>query len=66
MAGALVALQRPLGGLFLGGTLERLIGIGALVGTGVAVYFAIAWVIGGMNKDDFLDLARRRKRVESE
>ena len=66
MAAALVGLQRVLGGLFLGGTLERLIGVGALVGTGIAVYFAIAWVIGGMNKDDFRDLVKRGRKAEAE
>jgi putative peptidoglycan lipid II flippase len=64
MAGVLILLQRPLAGFFLGSTLERLIGVGALVGAGVAVYFAIAWVIGGMNKEDFQELLRRRKAEE--
>ncbi|MDP8993900.1 MAG: murein biosynthesis integral membrane protein MurJ [Pseudomonadota bacterium] len=61
MAGVLLLLQRPLGGFFLGSTLERIFGVGALVGTGVAVYFLIAWTIGGMNRQDFLDLVRRKK-----
>ena len=64
MAAALVALQRPLAGLFLGGTLERMIGVGALVGTGAAAYFAIAWVIGGMNREDFHDLLKRRQKAK--
>jgi putative peptidoglycan lipid II flippase len=64
MAGVLLAMQRPLAGFFLGSTLERLIGVGALVGAGVAVYFTVAWVIGGMNKEDFQELASRRKASE--
>jgi putative peptidoglycan lipid II flippase len=47
MAAVLLFLQRPLAGLFFGSAGERLIGVSALVGAGVAVYFAIAWVIGG-------------------
>jgi putative peptidoglycan lipid II flippase len=61
MAAILYFLQRPLGGLLLGDTLRRIVGVGALVGTGILVYFTVAWVIGGMNKDDFLDLVRRKK-----
>jgi hypothetical protein len=60
MAGLLWFLQRPLGGLLLGSGLERLIGVAALVGAGILVYFALAWTIGGMNKNDFLELARRK------
>jgi putative peptidoglycan lipid II flippase len=59
MAGVLIALQRPLAGLFFGSAGERLIGVGALVGAGVAVYFTTAWVTGGMNKEDLFDLFRR-------
>jgi putative peptidoglycan lipid II flippase len=65
MAGVLLLLRRPLAGFFTGSTLERLVGVGALVGAGVAVYFAIAWVIGGMNKDDLYDLFRRGKAKEA-
>ena len=61
MAGVLVAMRGPLAGLFLGSAGERLIGVGALVGAGIFTYFALAWVIGGMNKDDLSELVRRKK-----
>ena len=61
MAGVLVAMRGPLASLFLGSAGERLIGVGALVGAGIVTYFALAWVIGGMNKDDLTELVRRKK-----
>jgi putative peptidoglycan lipid II flippase len=64
MAGVLYFMQRPLGDLFLGSTVERLIGVAALVGAGVIVYFALAWLIGGMNRDDLQELVRRKKAAE--
>jgi hypothetical protein len=33
----------------------------ALIGAGSAVYFALAWVTGGMDRDDLLVLLRRKK-----
>jgi hypothetical protein len=35
--------------------------MGALVAAGGLVYFAIAWTIGAMNRDDILILLRRKK-----
>ena len=61
MAGVLIVMRGPLGGFFLGSTVERLIGVGALVSAGVVTYFALAWIIGGMNKDDLFDLIKRKK-----
>ncbi|HEX8526278.1 murein biosynthesis integral membrane protein MurJ [Allosphingosinicella sp.] len=61
MAAVLFLMQRLLGGLFLGSAGERMVGVGALVGSGVAVYFTIAWVIGGMNREDLHELVRRKR-----
>jgi putative peptidoglycan lipid II flippase len=58
---ALWLVQRALGDRFAGETLDKLIGIGALVSVGGLVYFAVAWVIGAMNKDDILILLRKKK-----
>jgi putative peptidoglycan lipid II flippase len=66
MAGVLILLQRLLGGLFLGSALERIAGVGALVGAGIAVYFGVAWVIGGMNKQDLQELVSRKKPAATE
>lgn len=64
MAAVLLALQLPLAGFFLGSTIERLIGVAALVGAGIAVYFALAWLVGGMNKQDLEELLKRKKPAE--
>ena len=50
-----------LGGYFAGSVGERLIGTMALIGAGSLVYFTLAWVIGGMDKEDVLVLLRRKK-----
>ena len=40
---------------------QRLIGTVALIGAGSAVYFVLAWVTGGMDREDLLVLLRRKK-----
>jgi putative peptidoglycan lipid II flippase len=52
-------------GYFAGSVAKRLIGTAALIGTGSIVYFALAWITGGMDKEDILVLLRRKK-VEGE
>ena len=64
MAASLYAVKLAAGDLFFGGVLERIIGLGALVGTGVVVYFAIAWMIGGMDRQAIAALRRRAKSEE--
>jgi putative peptidoglycan lipid II flippase len=49
-------------GFFSGGVGHRLIGVAALVGSGLAVYFPLVWLIGGMDKDDINALLKRRKK----
>jgi putative peptidoglycan lipid II flippase len=46
---------------FAGSISQRLVGTMALIGAGSAVYFALAWVTGGMDRDDLLVLLRRKK-----
>jgi hypothetical protein len=38
-----------------------LIGVAALVSVGGIVYFAVAWTIGAMNREDILILLRKKK-----
>jgi putative peptidoglycan lipid II flippase len=64
MAVILYFLQGLFEGYFAGSAGRRIIAVGALVGVGAAVYFGIAWVTGGMDKEDILALTRRKK-VES-
>ena len=46
---------------FAGSVGQRLIATMALIGAGSIVYFALAWMTGGMDKDDLLVLLRRKK-----
>ncbi len=61
MAGVLVGGVVLLGPLLAGGTLAKLIAVGLLVGSGLAVYGAAAWLLGAVDKDQILLLLRRRK-----
>jgi len=61
MAGALFAIRMVLAGWFAGSVGERLIGVAALVGGGMAVYFPLAWLFGGVDKDAFRTLIRRKR-----
>jgi putative peptidoglycan lipid II flippase len=54
-------MQGMLEGYFAGSTGRRIIAVGALVGVGSVVYFGIAWIIGGMDKEDILALVKRKK-----
>ena len=48
-------------GFFSGSVGKRMIGTVALIGAGSIVYFALAWITGGMDKEDILVLLRRKK-----
>ncbi len=61
MGVALWSLQKLLGSFMAGSSFNRVIGLGALVGTGGIVYFVLGWVIGAINKDDVMILLRRKK-----
>jgi putative peptidoglycan lipid II flippase len=60
MAGALFVLRSVLADWFLGSALERVIGLGLLVGTGAIVYFGVAFLIGGVDREALATLRRRR------
>jgi putative peptidoglycan lipid II flippase len=61
MGAALFFLQRMLAGLFAGGGLEQALGLAIIVGAGGILYFAIAWTIGAMDREDIMTLLRRRR-----
>ena len=66
MGAVLFFLQRLLGGAFAGGGFtERALGLMLIVGTGAIVYFGVAWVIGGIDREDFKALFRRSKPEEA-
>ena len=60
MAAALYFLREALGDWFFGSVGQRFLGLAALVGTGAAVYFSVAWVIGGIDRQAIRDLRTRR------
>ena len=64
MGASLYAVKIAAGGLFFGGVLERIIGLAALVGVGAVVYFTVAWMIGGMDRQAIAALRRRAKSEE--
>jgi len=55
-----------LAGNFAGSLGQRLIATMALIGAGSLVYFTLAWVTGGMDKEDVLVLLRRKKVADEQ
>ena len=64
MAASLYAVKMATASLFFGGVLERVVGLGALVGVGAVVYFTVAWMIGGVDKEAIATLRRRKAKEE--
>lgn len=60
MAAVLWLVQGQLQGFFAGSAGHRLVGVGALIAAGMAVYFPLVWIVGGMDKEDIQALLRRR------
>ncbi len=63
MGATILLLDRAIGHWLGGSTLQRLIGLGALIGSSGVVYFGVGWLIGAVDKDD-VRLLLRRKKVE--
>ena len=61
MAAALFAIKSVLSGWFSGSAGHRMVGVAALVGGGMAVYFPLVWLLGGTDREEILALVRRRK-----
>ena len=64
MGAALFAIKLAIGDMFFGNVIERVVGLGALVGIGGVVYFTVAWVIGGIDREAIATLMRRKKVTE--
>jgi putative peptidoglycan lipid II flippase len=62
MVAALFAIRMGLHGWFHGSVGQRLVGVIALVGGGMAVYFPLVWLLGGTDKDELRALVSRRSR----
>ena len=60
MAAALFGVRAGLAGWFFGGFLERAAALAVLVGVGGIVYFGVAFLIGGVDREAIASLRRRR------
>lgn len=65
MAAVLYFLQQPLSGFFAASAGRRIVAVGALVAAGGLVYFTIAWVSGGIDREDIKTLFRRSRPEEA-
>jgi putative peptidoglycan lipid II flippase len=65
MAGALFFLRSALADWFLGSSIERVAGLAILCGTGGLVYFGVAFLIGGVDREALASLRRRRPATEA-
>ena len=63
MAASLYGVRLALTGWFFGSVGERVVSLAALVGIGGVVYFAIAWLIGGIDRQAIRDLRRKKGSV---
>jgi putative peptidoglycan lipid II flippase len=63
MVVALLAIRHGLSSWFDGSFAQRIAGVVAIVGGGMAVYFPLVWVLGGTDKEELKALVRRRRRT---
>ena len=61
MIAALYAIRMAIPGWFSGSVGHRLVGVVALVGGGMAVYFPAVWLLGGTDKEELRSLLKRRR-----
>jgi putative peptidoglycan lipid II flippase len=61
MVAVLIAIRWALADWFAGSVGQRLAGVMAIVGGGMAVYFPLVWVLGGTDKEELRSLLRRRR-----
>jgi len=66
MVVALMLIRHGFTGWFRGSVIERMVGVVALVGGGMAVYFPLVWVLGGTDKDELRALLTRKRRKTSD
>ena len=64
MVAALLVIRHVMGDWFTGSVGHRMAGVVAIVGAGMAVYFPLVWMLGGLDKDAVKALLRRKRPVE--
>ncbi|MBO0749518.1 MAG: murein biosynthesis integral membrane protein MurJ, partial [Porphyrobacter sp.] len=62
MSAALWLLMPALASHYAGNVIERVWSLGVLVGSGLVVFFAVAWLVGALDRDLLALLRRRRAR----
>ena len=63
MVAALIGVRIVLGSWFSGDGLHRLLGVVVLVSAGLAVYFPLVWMFGGVDREGVRTLLRRKGPV---
>jgi putative peptidoglycan lipid II flippase len=58
---ALLLIRSALSGWFVGSFVQRVLGLAAIVGGGMLVYFPLAWILGATDKEGFRSVLRRRR-----
>jgi putative peptidoglycan lipid II flippase len=61
MAAALYGIRLVIGDWFSASPGKRIVGVAALVGGGMAVYFPLVWILGGTDKEELKALFKRRR-----
>jgi putative peptidoglycan lipid II flippase len=61
MVAALYGIRSLIGDWFSGSLGHRMVGVVALVGGGMAVYFPAVWFLGGTDREELKSLFRRRR-----
>jgi putative peptidoglycan lipid II flippase len=61
MVAALLLIRSALSGWFVGSFVQRVLGLAAIVGGGMLVYFPLAWILGATDKEGFRSVLRRRR-----
>ncbi|MBD3730850.1 MAG: murein biosynthesis integral membrane protein MurJ [Sphingomonadales bacterium] len=66
MVGVLWLLMPLMADRYGGNVIERVWSLGVLVGAGMACFFAVAWIVGALDKDLLAQLKRRRPAKSAE
>jgi putative peptidoglycan lipid II flippase len=64
MSAVLWGLTPTMATRYGGNVIERVWSLGVLVGAGLIVFFAVAWIVGALDKDLIAQLRRRRPKAQ--
>ena len=66
MGATLYAVNLGLGPMFNGASLQRMLALALLIGSGGLVYFGLGWIIGALDRESILMLLRRKRPAPEE